>query len=141
MKKTLSLVFILLILFTSISLAEEQNLIIGVWYADIEMKDGPKVPEYEQVIRIVVILTFEENGNITSHEIDYLNTNIESQEPAIIGQWQKMGKYYITKILGVGENMAYIQDEKLNIKIFDDVTYYAFRKMVPFGWYTDMKAK
>ena len=137
--KRIAALFITFVLLSAFASADALDPIIGVWYANIETRDLPQIDGYEDLIRSVMIMTFEENGNITYKSIDFKATTINEEPAAIAGKWENKLLYYNVSIIGGGEYRSYLRNDILSIS-FDGQTYYMFRKMVPFDIYNDLKA-
>lgn len=140
MLKKIALALLIVCLLPVYALADPDP-IIGAWYVDIEFSEGPKIAETENYIRAIMILTFEESGDISLSEIDYTPNNVEAVSAAICGKWERSGLVgYTTSIIGIGVNDAYIRDGVLYVIIADGV-YYGFHRMDHFGWYTELIRK
>lgn len=140
MKRIIPLVLVLLLL-SAAALAADPDPIVGVWYADMVMADAPQLDEYREYIRAVMIMTFEENGNITLKEIDFKGTGFEEQPAAVIGKWEKNNVLtYKTRIVGAGEKIAYLKNDIIYVSVTEDDLHFMFHRMTPFDWYSDLKS-
>lgn len=140
MKRFIPMVLALLLL-SSAAMAADPDPIVGVWYANMVMADAPQMDEYRDYIRAVMILTFEENGNITFKELDFKGTGFEEPAAAVIGKWEKNNVLtYKTRIIGAGEKTAYLKSDILYASVTADDVHIMFRRMTPLDWYTDIKS-
>lgn len=132
-----SLLTIFVLLFNFLPSFAETDPIVGVWYIDMELKEGPPVAGAEGYTRFVVVATFEENGNISLFEIDYNGIQLIPTNTGIIGTWEKTGDRYNTKVVGIGEYYALLRDDKdeLYAMIVNDGVVYKFHRMKHFQWY------
>lgn len=118
------------------------NPILGGWYMFLRSKDLPSDPSLENVAQAVMIVTFEENGNITFSELDYnKDGSISTNEPSAVGKWEKDGSDYVSSILTVGKDKMFFENDLLYIMLFNSSTYVGLRKMEPMDVYTNIYRK
>lgn len=119
-----------------------QDPLIGVWYFDMEMADGPTMPQWEGYTRFIRIATFEESGDVVGFGVDFRGVITEVSGPYILGKWEKIeGNQYSVSIIGVGTETAYIKDDVLYLISLEKDTYYGYHKMIHMDWYTQILSK
>ena len=122
--------------------SSEADPIIGCWYIDMELIDEITISGYEDYIRFVQILSFEENGTITRFEIDYAKGKQDTVGPANIGKWERISdSQYSLSIVALGTEKAFIVDGDLYAIGAAKDMYYCYHKMINFDWYNDMYSK
>jgi hypothetical protein len=140
MKKILSLLLAVLVIAAVLpAAAEDADPIIGFWYADMETADGPKSLGNQNFTRYIVVIAFEPDGTIIMFEVDFAGVQL-TYDGKVVGEWEKTGSGYHTKVLGVGEYDAQLsqdQNELLAVMLSPDVLI-RWRKMVRLDWYKDI---
>lgn len=143
MKRLTALLIICFIVLTcSFGVGETENPILGGWYIFMNTADLPSDPSLDTIAHAIIIVTFEENGNITSGEIDYCKDGtIETREPTSIGKWNKDGSDYVSSIVAIGKDKMFFENDLLYVMLFNNSTYVGLRKMDPFDPYTNIYIK
>ena len=131
----------LLIVMPIVPAISETDPIVGCWYIDLEINEGPNVPDFAGYVRAIFILVFEPDGSIIRVEVDFRENNrIDQVRSSVIGEWSRSGSDYTTKTVGIGEYSAYIKDSKLySVTLFAGVCI-AAHKMTSMDWYGDISA-
>lgn len=136
-------VFLMVMLLScSFAFSEDTDPIIGCWYADMTLNEDIILAGTEEYIRAVMILSFEENNSIISIEIDYDGINANIIGPSVVGKWEKISEgEYSLKILGLGTQTAYLDDDILAAIVATKDYYCNLHKMILFDWYEDLYRK
>ena len=120
----------------------EPDPIVGCWYVCAEFIDEITISGYEDYVRFVQILSFEENGTISRIEVDYAKGKQDVLGPANIGKWSRIsdGQYSLS-IIALGTEKASIIDGNLYAIAAAKDVYFCYHKMTNFDWYNDMFSK
>lgn len=131
MKKLISLTLVMLLLpFSALCATSSENPILGGWYVFMDTADLPSDPSIENATHAIIIVTFEENGNITHVEIDYnKDGTFNFVGPELVGKWEKDGNDYYSSIIAVAKEKMFFEDDILYIMLYNDSSYCGFRKM------------
>lgn len=120
----------------------EEDPILGGWYVFINASDLPSSPSIDAVAHAIMVVTFEENGNITFGEVDYgKDGSIAINEPTSIGKWERNGTEYSSSIVTVGKDKMFFEGDLLYVMLFNNSTYVGLRKMEVFDPYTNIYRK
>lgn len=140
MKKIVALALAFLLLAAVLpAAAEEPDPIIGCWYADMETEDGPQSSDTQDFTRYIVVVAFEPDGTIIMFEVDFSGKTLK-YNGKVVGEWEKTGSGYQTKVLGVGKYDAQLNQDQneLLAAILAPGVAVRWRKMIHMDWYEDL---
>lgn len=115
---------------------------LGGWYAWMVATEAPNRSAFGDLTKMLLVITFEENGDITMTELDFTGSQIAQYGGTVAGSWviNADGKM-ITRIIGTGESEALIQDGLLYASLYDTSVLYAFHPFQPLDWYTGIRRR
>lgn len=127
------------ILSCGLSLADDPDPIVGVWYVNLVVSDGVPVGNPGDV-RYVALFTFEEDGTITYFEIDFnlFGHSSTGSLPVNGGRWTRSGDGYSVSYVGMGTNPAYLEGDELWAITLTPNVYYRMHRMAAADWFSDI---
>ena len=141
MKKCFCLLLAVLMLCPVLSMADDPDPIIGVWYLCVDINDTTTELIEKGYTYSISILQFSADGQIVGSSVDFKPGSGESQTPSYLGKWEKDGNQYKTSLIGNGIDKAFFEDGVLYVAIFNQTQYYGFRKMQNFDIYWNIIKK
>lgn len=140
MKRLLCL-FLTLVFFPFVSLADDPDPIVGCWYMFIDANDTSAEIIDQGLTYSAILVMFTLDGNILANEVDFLSTSGNTTNPTRIGKWEKDGNTYTSSIISVGINELFLDGDILGASLFRNDQYCLLRRMTPFNVYTEMYRK
>lgn len=142
--KRFFLFILVLLLFPFSSFSESADPIVGCWYLFFDCKElNEIIPESfdKDYTYALIMLVFNENGNILGTEIEYTLSTGKSGNTAYLGKWEKDGSNYKTSFFANGVEKAWFEDDLLYICILNSSQYYGFHKMQTLDLYNNIYNK
>lgn len=137
MKKLLSLLIVLVLLFvSSVSLSENADPIVGAWYVMFDYKDYPPSAETAGKNYMLYMLFFDQSGVISGLSAEYADTGWTASA-SVVGTWSNADGAYTVNLIGIGSFPAEFSNGRLLVKIAENA-WYSMRSMEWSDWYTDI---
>ena len=137
MKRIISVLLIICIVFPVCSFADDQDPIVGAWYIMLDYREGPQMAETAGKTYMFYILFFEGSGNISAVSGEATESFGLTASGSRVGQWVKENGKYSLSIVGIGTNPAEFSGDRLLVQVTTNV-WYSMQRMNLGGWYTDM---
>ena len=136
MKRLLCL-FLALVLFPVVSLADDPDPIVGAWYIMLDYKDIPASTETAGKDFMFYILFFDEFGTVSGVSGESLESTGLYANGSGLGNWTKSGEKYTVNMIGVGETSAELSGDRLLLQMLPAV-WYSMQRLNMGSWFSDI---